>query len=211
MLLAIKDQDKIDAVKVDSVLATEIIARALGKYLDDGEFNIADEVRNPAGAIYKSYTGLDEREFFEVRHDKRITRDPLHRFDPVISYNALEYILFDNDANKIIIPDFYDYDNDFPLYTTSELDSFYSAYTHAGTLNRQYKPLDMAYKNQWVLVEPQIKHHHLELSLISSTFQFREFKPKSEIMSLDYCYCCGTFECKCTDEQLLEFTKELPF
>lgn len=211
MLLAVKENGIHDAVKVDSVLATEMIGRAINKFLDDGIFNIADMVRNPAATVYKSYIGLNDSKFFNVRHKQSITRDPLHRFDPVITYNADDYILFDLDENKIVIPDFYDHDDDIPLYATTELESYYLAYTYAASTNTQHKPLKMAYQNKWILVDPQIKHNYIDGSLIRSTFMFREYKPKSEIFSLDYCYCCGTFECKCTEKQLNQYCKDLPF
>ena len=211
MLIAVKENGSDDAVKVDSVLATELIARAMNSYLDDGTFNIADVVRKPAGTIYKSYTGLDDREFFNIRHEQRITRDPLHRFDPVITYNAHNYILFDLDANRILAPDYYDHDNDHPLYATTELDSYYSAYKYASSHNTQHKPLVLAIEKGWFVASSEMEHKYLNDCLISANIKFREYKPKSEIMSLDWCFCCGTFDCKCTDEQLEEFSKDLPF
>ena len=56
-------------------------------------------------------------------------------------------------------------------------------------------------------MQPQVEHHLEDNVLIRSAFHFREYKPKSEIIKLDYCYCCGTFECKCTEEELTTFKK----
>lgn len=211
MLISVKQHGKFNAVETDNIHATEIISRAIGNYLDGNQFNIADEVSQPRSRHFRSYQGLTEAEFLEARHDTRITRDPLYRFDPVVNHSPKDYILFDLDADKIIVPDFYDYDPDFMLYDKAELNSYYEAYRHAAGMVTQNKPMLMALEKNWIMVQPQVEHHQEDHVLVRSTFHFREYKAKSEIVKVDYCYCCGTFVCKCTEEELNTFKSELPF
>lgn len=211
MLISVKQQGKFNAVETDSIRATEMLARAIGNYLDGNQFNIADEVNQPSKQHFKTYQGLTGAEFLEARHDTRITRDPLYRFDPVVNHSPKDYILFDLDQDKIIIPDFYDYDPDFMLYETAELNSYYEAYKHAAGIITLNKPMLLALEKNWIMVQPQVEQYQEDNVLLRSTFHFREYKAKSEIIKVDYCYCCGTFECKCTEEELNTFKNELPF
>lgn len=211
MLISVKQQGKFNAVDTDSIRATEMLARAIGNYLDGNQFNIADEVNQPSKQYFKTYQGLTGAEFLEARHVTRITRDPLYRFDPVVNHSPKDYILFDLDQDKIIIPDFNDYDPDFMLYETAELNSYYEAYKHAAGIITLNKPMLLALEKNWIMVQPQVEHHQEDNVLLRSTFHFREYKAKSEIIKVDYCYCCGTFECKCTEEELSTFRDELPF
>lgn len=211
MLISVKQHGKFNAVETDNIHATEIISRAIGNYLDGNQFNIADEVSQPRSRHFRSYQGLTEAEFLEARHDTRITRDPLYRFDPVVNHSPKDYILFDLDADKIIVPDFYDYDPDFMLYDKAELNSYYEAYKHAAGIITLNKPMQLALEKNWIMVQPQVEQHYEVKVLARSTFHFREYKAKSEIIKVDYCYCCGTFACKCTEEELNTFKNELPF
>lgn len=211
MLISVKQQGKYNVVETDNIHATEMLSRAIGNYLDGNTFSIADEVTKPSTLRFKTYQGLTDAEFLEARHDTRITRDPLYRFDPVVNYSAKDYILFDLDADKIIVPDFYDYDPDFMLYDKAELNSYYEAYKHAAGIITLNKPMQLALEKNWIMVQPQVEHHQEDHVLVRSTFHFREYKAKSEIIKVDYCYCCGTFECKCSEEELNTFKNELPF
>lgn len=211
MLISVKQQGKYNVAETDSIEATEMLSRAICNYLDGNQFSIADEVIELSSRRFKAYQGLTDAEFLEARHDTRITRDPLYRFDPVVNYSAKDYVLFDLDADKIIVPDFYDHDPDFMLYETAELNSYYEAYKHAAGMISMNKPMLMAFDKNWIMVQPQVEHHLEDNVLLRSAFHFREYKPKSEIIKVDYCYCCGTFECKCTKEELTTFKNELPF
>ena len=211
MLISVKQHGKFNAVETDNIHATEIISRAIGNYLDGNQFNIADEVSQPRSRHFRSYQGLTEAEFLEARHDTRITRDPLYRFDPVENHSPKDYILFDLDQDKIIIPDFKDFDPDFMLYDTAELNSYYEAYKHAACIITLNKPILLAFEKNWIKVQTQEEQHYEDKVLARSTFHFREYKAKSEIIKVDYCYCCGTFACKCTEEELNTFKNELPF
>lgn len=211
MLIAVKENGSHDAVKVDSVLATELIARAMNSYLDKGVFNIKEVMLNPESGAYRKYCDLNDADFLDIRHEQHTYRDPLNYFDPVISYNCHNYILFDFDANKILVPDFSDHDNEHQLYATNELSTFYSAYKYASSYNTLHKSQVFAIEKGWFVAKSVMEHKFLNNCLISANIKFREYKPKSEIISLDWCFCCGTFDCKCTDEQLEEFSKDLPF
>lgn len=211
MLISVKQQGTYNVVETDSIHATEMLSRAIGNYLDGKQFSIAEEVAQPSTPYFKSYQGLTDAEFLEARHDTRITRDPLYRFDPVVNHSAKDYILFDLDADKIIIPVFYDHDPDFMLFETAELNSYYEAYKHAAGIITLNKPMLLAFEKNWIMVKSQVEHHLEDNALLRSTFHFREYKPKSEIIKVEYCYCCGTFECQCTEEQLSSFKNELPF
>ena len=139
MLISVKQHGKFNAVETDYIHAPEIISRAIGNYLDGNQFNIADEVSQPRTRHFRSYQGLTESEFLEARHVTSITRDPLYRFDPVVNHSPKDYILFDLDQDKIIIPDFKDFDPDFMLYVTAALICYYEAFKHAAcfiTLNK---------------------------------------------------------------------------
>ena len=211
MLISVKQQGVYNVAEVDSTHATEMLSRAIGNYLDGNKFSIADEVIKPSTLRFKTYQGLTDAEFLEARHDTRITRDPLYRFDPVVNHSPKDYILFDLDQDKIIIPDFYDYDPDFMLYDKAELNSYYEAYKHAAGIITLNKPMQLSLEKNWIMVQPQVEQHYEDKVLARSTFHFREYKAKSEIIKVDYCYCCGTFACKCTEEELNTFKNELPF
>lgn len=211
MLVAVKESGLHDAVLVDSVLATEMIALAMNSYLDQGVFNIKEVILDPNTVTKKKYNGLDDDGFFGIRHVQHTRRDPLDYYDPVITYECIDYILFDLDANKIIIPDFYDHDNDGHLYATHELSSYYSAYTHILQHITLHKPLMEAIEKRWFIANKEMSHELREGTLVSSKINFREYKPNSEIMNLKWCYCCSTFNCQCTEDELIEFSRDLPF
>jgi hypothetical protein len=82
----------------------------------------------------------------------------------------------DLDADKIIVPDFYDYDPDFMLYDKAELNSYYEAYRHAAGMVTQNKPMLMALEKNWIMVQPQVEHQQEDHVLVRSTFHFREYK-----------------------------------
>lgn len=211
MIISVKLQGKYNVAETDHIEATEMLSRAIGNYLDGNQFSIADEVIKPSSRHFKTYQGLTEAEFLEARHDTRVTRDPLHRFDPVITYSAKDYILFDLDADKIIVPNFNEHDPDFMLFETAELNSYYEAYRLAAGMIDMNMPMLLVFDKNWIMVQPQVEHHLEDNVLLRSTYLFREYKPKSENIRVDYCYCCGTFECKCTEEELTIYKNELPF
>lgn len=211
MLIAVQKNEKINAVLIDNRQACEMIARAIGRELDGQPFNILEEVLKPVDQPYMSFKDLSPSEFFNARHRKHITRDPLHRFDEVITYEAYDYIFFNLDAHTITVPDFNDHESEFMLHESKELHSNYEAYKHAMGIIGHNKPMQFALANNFILVQPTNEHHSLNDTLIRDTFSFRENKEKSTVVNMDYCYCCGTFECACTESELEEFSKGLPF
>lgn len=211
MLIAVQQHNKINAVMVDNRQACEMIARAIGRVLDGEQFNILSEVLNPIDKVLMSFKDITTSEFIDARHRKSVTRDPLYRFDDIITYEAYDYVLFDLDQDKIIVPDYYDHEPEMLLHACEELNSNYEAYKHvAGNLNHN-KPMKHALDKNLIVVKPTNQHLRINDCLIRSTFVFREYTPNSKVMELNYCYCCGTFECKCSEEEIKEFTAGLPF
>lgn len=211
MLIAVQQNNKINAVMVDNRQACEMIARAIGRVLDGEQFNILSEVINPIDKVFMSFNDITTSEFIDARHRKHVTRDPLYRFDDLITYEAYDYVLFDLDQDKIIVPDYYDYENETFLHAWKELNSNYEAYKHVADNLNQNTPVIYALDKNLILVKPTNQHLKINDWLVKSTFVFRENTPNSKVMELDYCYCCGTFECKCSEEVIKEFSAGLPF
>lgn len=212
MLIAVQKDQIIHAVLVDNRQACELIARAIGHELDGENFNIFDEVVSPQDAVYKSFQNLSPIQFFDARHDVTVSRDPMYLLEDTITYKPYNYILFDLDNQKIIVPNYFDYEDGFHLTEISELSSAYEAYEHAAGIITHNRIMQFAFAKKLILVKPTDEHHQINHSLIRTTYIFREYVKGSQQLNIDYCYCCGTFECKCTTEQIEEYTSsELPF
>lgn len=213
MLIAVQKDQIIHAVLVDNRQACEMIARAIGHELDGKIFNIFDEVVNPQDAVLKSFQNLSPNQFFDARHDVIVTRDPMYLLEDTITYKPYNYILFNLDNQKIIVPDYYDYEDGFHLTEIGELSSTYEAYKHAsGVLSNHNRLMQFAFAKKLILIKPTDEYHKINDSLVRTTYVFRENVKGSQPISISYCFCCETFECKCTPEQIEEYTSsELPF
>lgn len=211
MLVAVQKNQVIHAVLVDKRQACEMIASAMCRELDGHEFNIFDEITKPQNPVYKSFSNLTQKQFFEARHEIKIDRDPMYLIEDVTSYSPYNYILFDLDDQKIIVPDYYDYQEGFPLEEIAELHTAYEAYEHAG-MSPKNKIMKFAIANNLILVRPTYEDQRINGSLIRTSYIFRKNSKNSPEEAIYYCFCCGTFECKCTPEQIEKYTSdELPF
>ncbi|EOZ8645368.1 hypothetical protein ACQWTT_001119 [Acinetobacter baumannii] len=211
MLVAVQKNQVIQAVLVDKRQACEMIASAMCRELDGQEFNILDEITKPQNPVLKSFSNLSQKQFFEARHEIKIDRDPMYLIKDITSYSPYNYILFDLDNQKIIVPDYYEYQEGFPLVEIAEHHSAYEAYEHAG-MSSKNKIMKFAIAHNLILVRPTYEDQRINGYPVRASYVFRKNSKNSPEEIIHYCFCCETFECACTPEQIEKFTMdEFPF
>ncbi|MBF4454022.1 hypothetical protein IRT38_01145 (plasmid) [Acinetobacter sp. SK-43] len=211
MLLAIKKNESIHVAQIaDESIVKNLLSKQISLLLDNQHADLLVGIMQLESKEIPIYRNLTEREFIVLRHEEHTTTDPLGLFDPVTVYKPINYILFDQDMDKILVPDYENIDDEFLLYDTLELDDLYGAYKYATgyTFN---KPIDMSIQKNWIMVSPQVTNHYLNSTLIRSTMTIRENKPFSSIMDVEFCYCCETFTCKCDQDEIEKYSNDLPF
>ncbi|EOZ8645382.1 hypothetical protein ACQWTT_001133 [Acinetobacter baumannii] len=211
MLLAIKKNQSFYIAHFKSENTLQILlAKHMSRLLDNQHSDLLVEIMELENTDTPVYKNFSESQFTKLRHEEHTLHDPQGLFDSVTTYNPVNYILFDMDEDKILVPDVTNFSDDCYLYETRELDDLFAAYKYS--IGAIYNlPVNLAIKQNWIILSSERTDHFTNGTLIRSSMSIRENKPLSSTLEVSYCYCCGTFSCNCPEETIEEFCDGLPF
>lgn len=162
------------------------------------------------------FSGATEQEFREyVEIEKRIT-DPNGLFDDVFSYHLIDYILFDLVENKVIFPDYEQFEPDSNYFPVIEepFESFYPAYGYS-TANISDHDGIFQYSVENKLVFIQLgKVESIYNCEVKRYYLLQSLNKGSTPEEVSFCCACLDFNCNCTHDELEDYslnTDNLPF
>ena len=218
-ILAYKKDGLYTCLSIDySVIAVDALTQIINDFLITGDLekSVKREIDMPTSAICSTrLEKINEDAFFDLRHDDNNSVSLSHSQGKAPTYAAINYILFDFDLNKIIVPDYSIYLQEQPnfslkVHDSIEVGTLFDAYKYiveycGSYLPKFYKKFTEENK---VIAYNKVQIKTVDHALFSTKFIYRDFAHKSQLHEAIYYECCSQYdECNCTSEQLKDHKK----